>query len=225
MQLPARSALPLTLLLLALAAPARAQEKMPRTPNYPLQVGAAWNYKAGDNRFTVRVAKYEKVGEKASGVLAARLEVVVGKKVRAYEHVGVTPEGVVRYSVGKKVRAYEHVGVTPGGVVRYSLEGKEAKPPVLFLKLPPKEGETWRVESRVAGQLLKGAFKGGEEEVKVPAGTYKAVTVTSQDLEVNGVKTKVVCYYAEDVGLVKQVQEMAGRKVVIELEKYEPGKE
>jgi hypothetical protein len=185
-------------LLLALAAPAPAQEKLAQTPYFPLAVGSAWTYKAGDGRFTVRVARHEKVGP----VLTARLEVVADKKVVAFENVGVTP----------------------GAVVRYALDGKEAKPPVAFLKLPPKKGESWKVESALAGAPLKGAFKAGEEEVKVPAGTYKAVAVTAQDLEVNGVKVHLVCYYAAKVGLVKQVQEIAGRKLVIELENYEPGK-
>ena len=56
----------------------------------------------------------------------------------------------------------------------------------------------------------------------VPVTEYKTLTVTGQDMEANGVKLNLTCYFARDVGLVKQVMEMAGMKRVMELEKYEP---
>ncbi len=186
-------------LLLALAGAARAQDKMETTPYYPLAVGSTWEYKAGDNKFTLKVTKHEKVGN----VLCARVEMLVKDKAQSFEHV----------SVGKE------------GVYRNTFEGKEATPPVLFLKLPPKKDETWKVDSKVGGEAVKGTFKNnGEEDVKVPAGSYKAWVVASQDLEANGVKMSVTYYFAEKVGMVKQLVEVSGQKIVIELEKYEPGK-
>jgi hypothetical protein len=177
-----------------------AKEKMEKTTYYPLAVGSSWEYKAGENKFTLKVAKYEKVGN----ALCARLELSMKDKPVSFEHVGVTNEGVYRYS----------------------FEGnKEAQPPVLFLKLPPKKDESWKVDSKVGGESVKGTFKNaGEEDVKVPAGGFKAVVVASQDLEANGIKMAVTYYFAKDVGLVKQVVEVAGQKVVVELEKYEAGK-
>jgi hypothetical protein len=177
-----------------------AQEKLEQQTFYPLAVGTTWEYKAGDNKFTVKVAKHEKVGN----ALCARLEMLVKDKMQSYEHVSVTREGAARNSQ----------------------EGKEITPPVLFLKLPPKKDETWKVDSKTAGgEAVKGTFKNnGEEDVKVPAGAYKAVVVASQDLEANGIKMSVTYYFAEKVGLVKQVIEVAGQKVVVELEKYEAGK-
>jgi hypothetical protein len=179
---------------------ARGQDKVGKTPYFPAAVGTAWEYRAGDNRFTHKVARHEKVG----GVTCARVEQLINNKVVAYEDVGVTAEGVSRYA----------------------FDGKEAKPPITFLKLPAKKGQTWKVESKIGDQTVKGSFKSGEAgTVKVPAGTYKnAVTVTSEDLEVNGIKTKVVYYFAEDVGLVKLEWGAGKSKVVIELEKYTAGK-
>jgi hypothetical protein len=186
-------------LLLARAAAGLAQDKMETTPYYPLAVGTSWEYKAGDSRYTLRVTKHEKVGD----VLCARVEMIMKDKPVSFEHVGVTKEGVCRFS----------------------FEGKEAKPPVLFLKLPPKKDDTWKVDSKVGGESVKGTFKNtGEEDVKVPAGNYKAVVVASQDLEANGVKMSVTYYFAEKVGMVKQVVEVSGQKIVIELEKYEAPK-
>jgi hypothetical protein len=186
-------------LLLALAGAGRAQDKMETTPYYPLAVGSTWDYKAGDNKFTLKVTKHEKVGN----ALCARVE----------------------YFVKDKSQSFEHVSVTKDGVYRNTFEGKEAMPPVLFLKLPPKKDETWKVDSKVGGEAVKGTFKNnGEEEVKVPAGSYKATVVASQDLEANGMKMSVTYYFAEKVGMVKQLVEVSGQKIVIELEKYEPGK-
>jgi hypothetical protein len=193
-------------LLLALAGAARAQDKMETTPYYPLAVGTTWEYRVGDNKFTLKVTKHEKVGN----VLCARVEYLVKDKDKGAE----------------KVQSFEHISVSKDGVTRNSQEGKEITPPVLFLKLPPKKDETWKVDSKTAGgETIKGTFKNnGEEEVKVPAGSYKAVVVASQDLEANGVKMSVTYYFAEKVGIVKQLIEVAGQKVVVELEKYEAGK-
>jgi hypothetical protein len=179
-----------------------AEAKLAKAPYYPLALGSSWEYKAGDNKFTLKVTKYEKVGD----ALCARVEMLIKDKDK------------------EKSQSFEHVGVTDDGVYRYSFEGKEAKPPVLFFKLPPKQGETWKVDSKVGGEAVKGTFKNnGQEEVKVPAGSYKAWVVASQDLEANGVKMSVTYYIAEKVGMVKQLVEVSGQKIVIELEKYEPG--
>jgi hypothetical protein len=188
---------PLALILLA-GSIARTADDKASTTYFPIQVGATWQYKVGENRFVLKIAKIEKVGK----VDAARVEMMVAGKTTSFEHVGVTADAVLRYT----------------------FEGKTIDPPLPFLKLPPKAGQTWKVESKVDGQAMKGTLKAGTEEVKVPAGTYKAVTVSGQDMEVNGVKLNMTCYYAEKVGMVKQVLEMGKHKVVIELEKYEPGK-
>jgi hypothetical protein len=178
---------------------ARAQDKMPETPYFPLQVGNTWHYKAGDVKFSQKVAKHET----ADNIPCARVETIVDGKPAAFEHVAVKEDGVYRVSLG----------------------GRRTEPPVRFLKLPPKSGETWAVESKVLGRTVKCTFKSGAEEVKVPAGTYLAVTAASTDLEVNGLKGSVTFYFAKDVGMVKEVIEMSGqKKVEIELEKFEPAK-
>jgi hypothetical protein len=195
-----RRYLPLaTLVVFAVAGFVPAAEDAPATtPYFPLAVGSKWTYKCGENRFRLEVVKFEKVGETD----CARVELFVNDKSQAAEDIAVTKDAVLRFT----------------------FDGKKAEPPIPFLKLPIKDKQTWKVESKVDGQLLKGGFASGEEEVKVPAGTYKAVTVTGTDLEANGVKLNLKYYFAKDVGMVKQVIEIAGQKIVIELEKYEAGK-
>jgi hypothetical protein len=176
-----------------------AQDKMPETPYFPLQVGNTWHYKAGETEFSQKVAKHEMI----DGVLCARLETLVG---------------------GKPV-AFEHVAVKGDGVYRFTLEGKRPEAPVRFLKLPPKKGDSWSVETRAGNKTVKCTFKSDEEEVKVPAGTFQTISSTSPDLEVNGLKASFAFYFAKDVGMVKQVIEVSGQKKVdIELTKFEPGK-
>jgi hypothetical protein len=200
------STLLLLSLLLACTGLSRAadEKKMPTTPFYPLAVGNTWSYRVGENHFSLKVAKAEEVEDKQKKKTpCVRMELIVNGKTTSFEQIGVTSDAVVRYT----------------------FEGKTADPPIPFLKLPPKKGETWKFESRVDGQLVKGTFTAGEEDATVvPAGKYKTVTVIGKDIEVNGVKMNLTYHFAENVGMVKQVIEYAGQKAVIELEKFEPAK-
>jgi hypothetical protein len=198
-----RTLLVLSFVLVIAGLTRAADEKMPSTPYYPLTVGTTWHYRVGENHFSLKVAKIEEIGDKKK-IKCARIE----------------------YIVNGKPTSFEHVGVTNDAVVRYTFEGKTADPPIPFLKLPPKNGATWNVESRVDGQLLKGTFTAGEEEATtVLAGKFKTVTVTGKNFDVNGVKMNLTYYFAEKVGMVKQVIEYAGQKAVFELERFEPAKE
>jgi hypothetical protein len=191
-------------LALALALPAAAAraDDLKDSPYYPLKVGSSWTYKANDVKFTLKVTKTEKVKDKDAEVTAARVE--------------MTKDG--------KVEGSELVAVKDDGVYRYAFENKKADPPIKFLQLPPKKDATWKVDSKADTDAIKGTFKMGEEEIKVGDKTYKTVTVTCDDLDAVGVKMSVTYYFAENVGMVKQVIEAAGQKTVIELDKYEPAK-
>jgi hypothetical protein len=187
-----------------------AAEKAPAgesTPYYPLVVGTKWHYKIGDNRYTLKVAKFEKIGE----FNCARIEQTVDEKITAVEHIAVTKDGVYRV-------AYDD---------------KRAEPPLMFLKLPPEKGTTWKVDSVVGktdkspGEKVAGTFEEGEiARVTVPAGfNDRVVTSTSKDLDANGQKLKFTYYFGKNVGMVKQDIEIGDQKVVIELERYEPAKQ
>jgi hypothetical protein len=173
---------------------------------YPLQIGNTWYYRLGDNKYSLKVAKFEKIGE----LNCARIEMSVEEKVTAFEHIAVTPEGVVR-------AAYDE---------------RKAEPPLLFLKLPPKKDATWKVDSVIGktdkspGERVTGTFKEGEaSKVTVPFGVYdNVITCSSQDLDANGVKLNFTYYFAKGVGMIKQEIDVGGQKVIIELEKFEHGR-
>jgi hypothetical protein len=198
------SLLLLSLILASSAFVRGAEDKTLTTPWYPLVVGNTWTYRVGENRFSLKVTKLEKLGTtgKTGGTNCARLELIVNGRSLSFEHLAVTADSLVRYD----------------------FQGKEVNPPIPFLKLPPKKGATWTVESKIDGQVLKGSFTAGEEEVKVGAGKFKTATVTSKDLEVNGVKIALKYYFAQDVGMVKQEIDYAGVKAIVELEKFETPK-
>ncbi len=194
-------------LALALGAPAAgADESMPQTSWMPLKVGTAWHYRAGDAKILLRIAAHEKVGD----VVCARLETVREGKVIGSEHLRVSSDGLYRVDADVYHDNQVH---------RQTLE-----PPILLLLLPPKSGQTFSVKSTVDGKEYKGTFKVTAEEVKVPAGTYKAMAVSSQDLEVEGIHPQTTTWYAENVGMVKKLIAAGKQKVEIVLEKFEPGK-
>jgi hypothetical protein len=170
---------------------------------YPLAAENTWEYKttttgegkdAATGTFTMNVAKEEEVG----GVKCWRVEMIIADKVVAYEHVRVTEDGIYRHS----------------------FSGTQPTKPVRFFKLPPKVGDEWTVETEALGETLKGKFVMGEEEVKVGEKTYKAFKSTSTNEDASGLKFTTTYYFAEDVGMVKQVLKVGTQETVIELEKY-----
>jgi hypothetical protein len=178
---------------------ASAQDKIKDSPYYPLQVGDSWTYKAGDRKYTLKVVKIEKVG----GESAARVEMSDDGKTLTSELVSVREDGVYRYSFGDK----------------------KPDKPVCFFKLPPKKGVAWDVDVKAGGETLKGSFKLDEAKgVKVPAGTFDTFTSSSDDLDAAGLKINCTFYFAEKVGLVKQVIKVNNQEITVELEKFEPAK-
>ncbi|SRR5581483_10480111 len=195
--------LPLCLPVLA----GRAEDKFPETPWYPLRVGTTWHYRAGDGKFQMRVAAHEKIGDTP----CARIEMVKDGKVSAVEHIGVTADGVYRYQL-EASRGDQKLVETP-------------RPPIRLLSLPPRKGDTFTVNAKVdpSGKTYKGNFKLGEEEIKVGDRSYKCVVVHGEDIEADGLKPTITTWYAENVGMVKQVIAVADQKIDIELEKFDKG--
>jgi hypothetical protein len=170
---------------------------------YPLKAGAKWTYEvdAGDGqktRVTNQLAKIETI----DGKELARLETTIGGTVAATEHLSSSPNGVFRH--------------------RYN--GVEVTPALCILRYPFKEGESWEGEPMIGPQKVKVTIKSlRREELTVPAGKYKAVSV-SVETNVNGVRIYATSWYAPDIGVVRQVTDIGQKKIKLELVKFEPGK-
>jgi membrane-bound inhibitor of C-type lysozyme len=187
-------------LALALTASALAADEPKDSPYYPMRDGATWTYKSGDSKFTVKVVKHETVQTNN----CARFETIQD---------------------GKSI-ASEDVFMKDGSVYRLRSDDKLIDPPVLVLKQPAKPGDVWIIDSNTESKTsLRGTFKYGEEQITVAGekDPVQAVTVHCDDLEANGAKYAFTTYYVKDKGMVKQVIDAGGLKVVIELEKYEAG--
>lgn len=163
---------------------------------YPLKKGSKWVYKTGDQTVEVEVVGPEKDGWK------------LDTKVN-----------------GKSV-ANEVVQVKADGVYRLSVKGDKVEPPVLFLKLPAKKGDSWKVDSKVGTQTVKGEFKTSDDKakVKVPAGEFEAVYVECPECDVAGAKSAIKYWFAKDKGVVKLSYSIMNSEAVLELKEYTEGK-
>jgi hypothetical protein len=104
------------------------------------------------------------------------------------------------------------------------MDGFEVSPPLPLLRYPLKAGDGWEIDSSQGDGRMTGAKTVGLEKITVPAGTFDAVVVTTEDLA-GEEKLVSKMWFARNVGLLKQEDERAGRRVgLFELERYEPGK-
>ena len=197
-----RFACALVLLLGARAAPA--QPPGSRSTDYhPLNKGARWTYKVGEQEVVVLVAGTERFNDED----CVRVETRGGDVFTTDELFAVRADGLYRVQARRS------------GIV----------PPVKVLPNPVKAGDTWAVNSKLDNQTaIKGTFavKSDREQVKVPAGAFDTVLVEGRDIDVAGVKMTMRIWFAKNVGIVKQeVQIQANEAVVLELSKFEPGTE
>jgi hypothetical protein len=175
---------------------------------YPTKKGTKWTYKAGNETIVVEIKDLKKFDANDQ----VELETRVGGVVVGTEHVFIKSD-----SKGDD---------KPNGLYRVAVANTGLNPGLLFLKLPPRKGQSWVVNSKLGSEEVSGKFTSGEEKgVKVPAGTYDTITVSAPDLLAQGKKMSLAYFFAENVGLVKQVAKYEGVEVVLELVKYEPAKE
>jgi hypothetical protein len=181
-------------LALAVVCSLHAQDAMKESPYYPLKKDTTWTYKVTGSSITMKVTGHDKDG--------AKIETIVNNKSIASEHVVVKDDGIYRVSIN----------------------GQKPDAPVKFFAIPPKDGTTWDVDTKIQGQAIKGKFTTSTEEVTVPAGKYKAVKVEGKDFDIAGMKTNITYWFAENVGIVKLTFSLGGMDATLELEKFDGAK-
>lgn len=167
-------------------------------PYYPIKVGAEWTYSVQGGPIKMKVTGAEKVGA-ASGF---KIEVTAGNKVSATEVVGVTKDGVVRYSVNNVA----------------------AEAPILFLPIDPEATKEWTVDTKGGGQTLKGKFAASKEKITVPAGTYDTIHVKGSDMTVGSTTSNIDYWFAKDVGIVQLKFTLGSQEAILKLDSFTPGK-
>jgi hypothetical protein len=169
---------------------------------YPLKKGNTWEYLSGGKKIVVKVADVDTIDIGDSKIPCARVE---------------TDGGVVT----------EHLTVKQDGVYRVRSNGQDIKPAVMILKLPPKKGDSWPIDSMVQNFAMKGKLTtSGPDALEVGKSKYDAFSVKSSDLMIGGQSATMEAWFAKDVGMVKQRFKLpnADLEVVLELEKFTPGK-
>jgi len=171
-----------------------------------LKEGAVWTYVTGGSEGLVKVTGREKIGEVETFILTTEIDNTATEK----EYLAIDATGIrmLRQASGDRVTDYAQ--------------------PFVRLKLPPVKGDKWEWKGELAKEKATASFTNeGEDEIKVPAGTYKAWKVTVA-IEQGATKQTGTNWFAPGVGIVRQIAkfESEGRKheSVIELKSYEPGK-
>ena len=182
-------------------------KKDTKAPNYyPMQAGAQWhfNVQVGDNSFKAvsKIAKIESIDE----VPLARLEAYIDGELKATEHLNQTDKGVFRHRNN----------------------GKEITPPICLLKYPIKAGAKWEGDITVGTETGKYYCEVQDDDVSVPAGKFKTTRVSIRlESDVKGEK-KVVntkYWFVPNIGFVRQTVDAGDLHIVMELEKFEMGKQ
>jgi ABC-type uncharacterized transport system permease subunit len=183
-----------------LASTAIAQQPPSGSELFPLKKGSKWVYKVADQEVTVVVVGPEKFGTED----CVKVDTMVGGQVKASELYTVKADGVYRAKV------------------------KEDKvdPAVRILQLPAKKGDSWKIDSKVGTQSVKGEFKLVDDKVKVKVGTteYDAVLVEGKELDIAGTKTSVSQWFVAGKGIVKLSYKIQDTEATLELKEYTEGK-
>ncbi|MBI4563817.1 MAG: hypothetical protein HY716_03880 [Planctomycetes bacterium] len=173
---------------------------------FPHSQGTVWTYVSEGKEGKITVSGEEKVGDVETVVLTSERPDRLAEK----EYLAIGDRGIrlVRRSIGDRVHDFD--------------------PPILRLKLPALQGESWEWKGRIGEEEARARFTNrGEEEVKVPAGTYKAWKV-EVEMELAGTKHRGTNWYAPGIGIVRQEFTFEGpgkrQSGVIELKAFAPGK-
>jgi hypothetical protein len=180
---------------------------------YPLNPGMKWFYKMYLEGRTLDVEIQVKELVTLDGQSLALVERKVTERDSKDDKVKQVDSGT------------EHMSANEKGVFRYRVNGIALSPPMCLLKYPFKAGETWETESTMGSEQLKIKGKAiGIEEVEVNEKKYQAHRA---DIDTTGIGNVVSSSYwfAPDVGLVKQVMKDGRKEAMLELIKFDSGRD
>ena len=177
----------------------------------PLKEGTKWTYVTEGSEFTMKVSGREKVGDVECTVIETTVKDKQEQEHTQKEYFAVTKEGLKSYRITAGTRTVD------------------SSPPVLRIKFPLKKGDSWEWSGKQGEREQKASFSNeGEEEIKTPAGTYKAWKIVAVIEQQDGASSTAAYWYAPGVGLVRQDVSMNLRgklvKLTTELKSFEAGK-
>jgi hypothetical protein len=191
---------------LCLAFPAGVLSDDPKKPDYyPLAKGNTWTYRISAPGATLTLKMTIEVTE---------IEVKGGKTIAKLESRNPDQPG--------KSQTAEIIADAKG-VYRSSALDLKLDQPLTIIKYPIK-AETWTETVTAAEKKLKATLTAKEAvEVTVPAGKFKAIPIKAVT-ELGGNQATLTTWYADGVGIVKQTADLGDIELVMELDKFTPGK-
>ncbi len=108
------------------------------------------------------------------------------------------------------------MAVDAQGVKAYmgQMQGQEFRydPPVLRIKLPYRQGDTWQSTTSQFGMTMSTSFQsGGIERIQTPVGSFDCIKVQSTITIPGQAPITSITWYADGIGPVHQVMQMAAR--------------
>lgn len=181
------------------AQPPSNADKPPAAAYYPLAVGNTWQFEmttAGTTRpVEFRVAKLETI----DNVPMYRVDTVIAENVTASESLAANDKGLFRHR----------------------FNGSEIVPPIMLLRNPVRNGDSWSAETQAGGQKMVVTCSVSEERVSVKAGDFLTIKL-AVETSVDNVRIKSDYWLAANTGIVKQLLTFGGTTVEIELQKFSP---
>jgi len=171
---------------------------MGATPDYlPLKEGNQWTFAMSNGvQTTMRVSGFADVGT----VPCAMVETTLGLQ-KSLEYIAVDAEGVKTY-----------MGQVQGQEFRYD-------PPVVRIKLPYQEGDSWTAVVNQSGKSVTTTFQSiGKERVETPAGAFDCIKVYSITNGMPGQPSVVsISFYADGIGPVRQIMHAGAQQITATL--------
>ena len=164
---------------------------------FPLKEGNQWTYTMSSGmQMTTRIAGFGDVGTVRCTIVETTM---AGQTSR--EYVAADAEGLKTY-----------MGQAQGQEFRYD-------PPVVRIKLPYKEGDTWTATVNQFGTAVNTTFESvGKEQIQTPAGTFDCIKVRATVTTMPGQPPMVsTACYAQGIGPVRQVLQVAGQELTVTL--------
>lgn len=164
----------------------------PGADYFPLKEGNQWSYAMSTGvEMTVAVVGYAQVG----AVRCAVVETRMGWQTQR-EYMATDAEGVKTY-----------MAQAQGQEMRYD-------PPVLRIKLPVQEGQTWTSTTSQFGMSITTTNRWlGAERVQTPAGTFDCVRVQSTVTVPGQAPMVSISHYADGIGGVRQAMQVGGQEI------------
>ena len=163
----------------------------------PLKEGNQWTYTMSNGMpMTSQVVGFGEVGTVRCGII----ETTMGGQT-SREYVAADPEGLKSY-----------LGQAQGQEFRYD-------PPILRVKLPYREGDTWTATADQFGMSVTTSFESvGKERMQTPGGAFDCIKVRSTMAALPGQAPVVsTLYYADGIGPVHQVMQAGGQELTATL--------